>query len=260
MISLSKLAARNLLTTKSLLFQSLGPKYSQLIKNNAYLFASNWCPNAGKTINLPFLADSINEGTITEFVKSNQFLIFQNKENGLSRTKLSRTSKPIRLLFRSRVPKQANFSSSTSTLGTVWMWESPCLILIQKEQNQPKLQNNRLRNRNPNSKPKDNNPKSKNPKLKRNNKPNPKNPPNPNHLKKLPLNPSKPQRLTLVPVSKERKFENPCRGWDKESHKDSNNPKIITPFSPLSNRLTCSLPPNAEKYPTFYLGTRRGLR
>jgi len=32
--------------------------------------------NPGKTINLPFLADSINEGTITEFVKSNHLFIF----------------------------------------------------------------------------------------------------------------------------------------------------------------------------------------
>jgi len=62
MISISKFAARNLFLGKSALFQQVSANYSLLMKKNVFFFAS-------KTINLPFLADSINEGTITEFVK-----------------------------------------------------------------------------------------------------------------------------------------------------------------------------------------------
>ena len=37
----------------------------------AYYFAGKLSNSSVKTVNLPFLADSINEGTIAEFVKSN---------------------------------------------------------------------------------------------------------------------------------------------------------------------------------------------
>lgn len=54
-----------------------------------------------KTVNLPFLADSINEGTIAEFVKSNFFINnLQNKEIGLNKIKLLLMSKLIKLLSR----------------------------------------------------------------------------------------------------------------------------------------------------------------
>lgn len=62
MFSLSRLATSKLCLRKSGILQAMSLNFSQLTKQNVFFFAT-------KTINLPFLADSINEGTITEFVK-----------------------------------------------------------------------------------------------------------------------------------------------------------------------------------------------
>ena len=40
-----------------------------LLHGSTYNFASNSFGNPDKTVNLPFLADSINEGTVAEFTK-----------------------------------------------------------------------------------------------------------------------------------------------------------------------------------------------
>lgn len=59
MINLSRLFTGK---TSSSLFKLMNTNFSQLAQKNVFYFAT-------KTINLPFLADSINEGTIAGFVK-----------------------------------------------------------------------------------------------------------------------------------------------------------------------------------------------
>ena len=58
--------------------------YEKIFPN--FLFWRYLLAYAVKTVNLPFLADSINEGTIAEFVKSN-YEFKQRKEIGLIKIK-----------------------------------------------------------------------------------------------------------------------------------------------------------------------------
>jgi hypothetical protein len=176
-------------------------------------------------VNLPFLADSINEGTIAEFVKSKSCILSQRKENGLSKMKQSLTSKLIKSLLRSRALNQESSSSSMSTLETAWMLESHSSTLIQKVLNQQvKLQSNKLKNNNPNIKLKRKKLKSQRPK---NNNLKPSQPLNPNHPR-IQDQKFKHQESMSEPTSKENKPENPCPDSDKESPKDLNKHKITT--------------------------------
>ena len=126
-------------------------------------------------------------------------------------------------------------------LETVWMLENLCSILIQKVLNQlVKPQNKKLKSKNQNSKSKKKNQNQK----KKNNQ---------NNQNQLKLNqlknqnqPHKSQKLTSE--FKEKKQENQCQDSDKELLKDLNNLKIIMLFLPLSKKLICLLPQNAEKY------------
>lgn len=52
----------------------IGLAQSILSTKGIYYFAGTSSTILVKTINLPFLADSINEGTVAQFVKSNLYL------------------------------------------------------------------------------------------------------------------------------------------------------------------------------------------
>lgn len=71
-------SAKNLTSFAVLLKKAFSPiihqSFSTLAKSPIYFFASTFLSNLAKTVNLPFLADSINEGTIAGFVKSNPII------------------------------------------------------------------------------------------------------------------------------------------------------------------------------------------
>lgn len=122
------------------------------------------------------------------------------------------------------------------------MLENLCSILIPIPQNQLD-HHNKLKNKNPKNKSRRNKLKSKNLRSKRKNNLN-----NKNQLKlNQPRNPNLLQKSTLEPHTKEKKPDNQCLDSETESLKDSKKPKTITHFSPLSKKLICWTPLNAER-------------
>ena len=85
-----------------------------------------------KTINLPFLADSINEGTVAQLLKSSHFFI-QRKENGLTKMRLLPTLRLTKSLLKSKALMQVLLLNSMSKKEIILMLENLSSMLIPKE-------------------------------------------------------------------------------------------------------------------------------
>ena len=166
----------------------------------------------------------------------------RKKANGSNWIKPSPMFRPIKLQFRSRVLHQAYSPSFMPTPEIPSQSENLCLESTSTPPNlrEPANPQKKKKSRNlhrplnlhkPNQLPNSKLPRSKPPK-----------PTNPNQQPPLlPL---------LLPQSspvRENKPENPCPDSDKESPKDSKNPKTPTLCSPPSRKSTCKKPPTCEK-------------